>query len=45
MQDEDKKLSTDDEVVRIMMDIYNLTEQEARKALREVTARNGWADF
>lgn len=45
MQNENEEVSTDDDMVRIIMDIYGLTEQEARKALGEVTAKNRWTDF
>lgn len=44
MQNEKENLSTDD-LVKILMDIYNLTEKEAQKALREVTLRNSMTDF
>jgi hypothetical protein len=44
MQNENRKLSTD-ELVAILMDIYNLTEKEAKKALKEVTTRNSMNDF
>lgn len=45
MKDEHEDVSTDDDMVRIIMDIYGLTEQEARRALSEVTAKNRWTDF
>jgi hypothetical protein len=44
MQIENKNLSTDD-LVKILMDIYNLTEKEAKTALREITVRNKMTDF
>jgi hypothetical protein len=44
MEDEEKKLSTDD-LVKILMDIYSLTEIEAQRALKAVTVRSGVADF
>jgi hypothetical protein len=45
MQNENEKLSTDDDMISIMMDIYDLTEHEARSALRDVTVRNRMTDF
>jgi hypothetical protein len=45
MPDENEKLSTDEDMIRIIMDIYGLTEQEARNALEQVTTRNGMTDF
>lgn len=44
MQNENRNLSTD-ELVEILMDIYNLTEKEAKRALKEVTSRNSMTDF
>jgi hypothetical protein len=44
MQNESKNLSTDD-LVKILMDVYNLTEKEARRALTELTVRNIMTDF
>jgi len=44
VQNEEEKLSTDD-LVRILMDIYSLTENEAKRALKEVTSRAGMTDL
>lgn len=44
METEEEKLSTDD-LVKILMDIYSLTEIEAQRALREVTTRRCVPDF
>jgi hypothetical protein len=38
-------VTTADDIIRIMMNIYGLTEQEARRAFSEVTAVNRWTDF
>lgn len=45
MHDKYEDVSTDDDVIRIIMDIYGLSEQEARRAFSEVTAVNRWTDF
>jgi hypothetical protein len=45
MQDESVKVSTDNDIVRTIMDIYGLTEQEARKALRVATTIDSMTDF
>lgn len=44
MQKENENLSTED-IVRILMDIYKLSEAEAKKALEEATSRTGMPDF
>lgn len=45
MQDEDLRVSTDDDVVRIIMDVYRISEQEARSALIDATTTNSITDF
>jgi hypothetical protein len=45
MEDDNERPSTDDEVIRIIMDVYKVTEQEARRALRAATTVSGMADF
>lgn len=45
MQDEDLRVSTDDDIVRIIMDVYKISEQEARSALRDATTTKSMTDF
>lgn len=37
MEDDNRNPSTDDDIVRTIMDVYRITEQEARRALRDAT--------
>jgi len=45
MKDDNKNPSTDDDIVRTIMDVYRITEQEARRALRDATTINSMTDF
>jgi hypothetical protein len=45
MEDDNKNPPTDDDIVRTIMDVYRITEQEARRALREATTINSMTDF
>ena len=45
MQGNHETPSTDNDIVRIIMDIYGLTEQEARRALRDATPTVSMTDF
>lgn len=45
MQDEDMRVSTDDDIVKIIMDVYKISEQEARRALSDATTTKSMRDF
>ncbi len=45
MADKEEKVSTDDDIIKTIMDVYHLTEQEARRALRAATTTNSMTDF
>ena len=45
MQNEEMRVSTDDDMVRIIMDVYRISEQEALRALREATSTKSMTDF
>jgi hypothetical protein len=45
MKTKNELLSTTDDLIKILMDIYNLTEKEAKGALKEVTSHSNMTDF
>jgi antitoxin component HigA of HigAB toxin-antitoxin module len=45
MQDKNEKVPTDNDIVRTIMDIYGLTEQDAQRVLRDATSTSSMTDF